>query len=67
MERTYIRERREKKKLNMQQLAALLNIDGSMVGKVEAGIRNPSVPLAKRWAECLGIRERDILKYFFAY
>ena len=66
MKRTYICERREKLGMNMGQLAKKLSIDGSMVGKVEAGLRNPSIPLAKKWAKCLGIPEEQIIKYFYA-
>jgi transcriptional regulator with XRE-family HTH domain len=67
MERVYIREKRKKKGLLQSDLADMLDIDTTMVGKVESGVRNPSVPLARRWAKCLGISERNILKYFFAY
>jgi transcriptional regulator with XRE-family HTH domain len=67
MERTYIRVKRVEKGLTQEQLANKLSITQTMVGKVEQGERNPSVPLARKWAKCLGIPEGSILKYFFAF
>jgi transcriptional regulator with XRE-family HTH domain len=67
MERRHLRAKRIEKGYTLEQLASKLSVSFTMLGKVEQGVRNPSVPLAKKWAKCLGIPEKDILKVFFAY
>lgn len=63
--RKFISDLRKKKHISMQKLANTLHISESTVCKVEAGTRNPSPAVAKRWAVYLGIPESKIFKYFF--
>ena len=63
--RKFISDLRKKKHISMQKLANTLYISESTVRKVEAGTRNPSPAVAKRWAVYLGIPESKIFKYFF--
>lgn len=63
--RKFISDLRKKKHISMQKLANTLHISESTVRKVEAGTRNPSPAVAKRWAVYLGIPESKIFKYFF--
>lgn len=63
--REFIKNARIERGISVDDIAKTLSVSDSMVWKVEAGIRNPSVPLARKWAEILSIQEKDILRYFF--
>ena len=50
-----IREHRLAKKFSMYQLAKLSGLDKSAIGKLEAGLRAPSVETADKIAKALGV------------
>ena len=53
--------------LGRTELAKNLKVSESTVRKVEIGERNPSVPLAYRWAKKLRIPKKDFFSIFFNY
>lgn len=53
--------------LGRTELAKNLKVSESTVRKVEIGERNPSVPLAYRWAKKLHIPKKDFFSIFFNY
>lgn len=44
---------REKKLLTQQQLADMINVDRTLISKIEGGNATPSVPTAKKIAQVL--------------
>ena len=51
--RNWLKAYREKKNISQQQLATLVDIDITAIGKYENGKRRPSVDTAKKIAEVL--------------
>lgn len=56
---------RDKKKIRKDELAKALGVSVSTIYKVEGGNANPSLGLAKKWAEQLKIPEKKVLEFFF--
>lgn len=49
-----LKQEREKKSLTQQQLANLINMDRTLISKIESGVSSPSVETAKKIATVLG-------------
>lgn len=54
--RTALREARLGRALTVDEMAATLGTTPSCYYKIEQGVRNPSIGLAKRIADLLGVR-----------
>lgn len=50
----FVKVKRIEKGLTQEQLAKLVDIDRTMIGKIESGAATPSVNLAKKIADILG-------------
>jgi len=57
----YIKTNREKKKLLMRQLASLVDVDTSMISKIENGYRSPTKEQIVRIASVLEIDYEELL------
>ncbi|WP_339314848.1 helix-turn-helix transcriptional regulator [Paenibacillus sp. FSL R10-2734] len=55
MKRQWLKIAREHKGLTQELVATKVMISRQYYGMLEAGIRNPSVPLAKRIAAVIGV------------
>ena len=62
--RCLMREARENQGLTVNQVAVMLGISASFYYKIEQGMRNPTILLAKRIAELLG---KGVDQLFFAH
>jgi putative transcriptional regulator len=49
-----LKQKREKKHLTQQQLADKVNVDRTLISKIESGVAAPSVSTAKKIAAVLG-------------
>jgi len=56
-----IRELREKKGLLVRQVAALLEVDPSLLSKIERGYKKPTKDQVKLLAKILEVKENDLL------
>ena len=65
--RNTLMEKRVLAGLARMELAKHLRVSESTIRKVEIGERNPSVPLAYRWAKKLRIPKKDFFSIFFNY
>lgn len=61
--RTVLKEARKKKGLTVPDVAGKLGISASFYYKIEQGVRNPTIELAKQIADSLGSTVDDL---FFA-
>ncbi|MGG1598522.1 helix-turn-helix transcriptional regulator [Paenibacillus naphthalenovorans] len=61
--RTVLREARKNKNMSVEDIATEVEISASFYYKIEAGIRNPTIDLAKKIADLLG---RTVDELFFA-
>ena len=62
--RCLMRQAREDQGLTVNQVAVMLGISASFYYKIEQGMRNPTILLAKRIAELLG---KGVDQLFFAH
>lgn len=53
---------RESKGLSQESLAELAEVDRTYVSMVERGMRQPTLGVAKRFADALGARLGDMIK-----
>lgn len=60
--REKLKKLREDKNLTVEQLSGIFNISSSHLYKIEAGIRNPNMKLAKKMADYF---ETEIEEIFF--
>lgn len=51
-----LRQLRKESKITQEQLANYLDVDQSMITKLENGTRNLSVTLIEKFATCLDVR-----------
>jgi len=62
----FIRELREKEKLPIRKVAAQLDIDPSLLGKIERGDRQPTKEQIKKLSEIFGQNESYLLSEFIS-
>lgn len=58
-----VRALRKKKKLSMEQLADLADVEYSQIGKIERGIINTTISTAYRLSEALGISLNELFNF----
>jgi len=56
-----IRQLREQAGLSVTELAGKVYVNYSMISKIEAGVKSPSVELLKRIADCLCVKVDELL------
>ena len=61
-----LRKLREKNKLSLRELSSKLNIDSSLIGKIERNERKPSKEFIKQVAKFYKIEEKKMLNEFFS-
>jgi len=61
-----LRKLREKNKLSLRELSSKLNIDSSLIGKIERNERKPSKEFIKQIAKFYKIEEKEMLNEFFS-
>ncbi|WP_378185894.1 helix-turn-helix domain-containing protein [Aquimarina sp. W85] len=61
-----IKNEREKKDLLMRQLASLVDVDTSMISKIENGYRSPTKEQINKIASALGIDNKMLLSIWYA-
>jgi len=61
---TNVRRLRLEKGLSQEQFGFVAGIDRTYVSGVERGLRNPSLLLADRFAEGLGVELHELLRSF---
>lgn len=61
---TNVRRLRLEKGLSQEQFGFVAGIDRTYVSGVERGLRNPSLMLADRFAEGLGVELHELLRSF---
>lgn len=62
----YIKSEREKKGLLMRELAALVDVDTSMISKVENGYRIPTKEQVEKMAKALNLDYKYLLHIWYA-
>ena len=62
----YIKTNREKKKLLMRQLASLVDVDTSMISKIENGYRTPTKGQINKISSALEIDNKLLLSMWYA-
>lgn len=63
----YLRELREAKGLPLRKVAAELDIDTSILSKIERNERKATIPMLSIWAKVFEIEEREIQTRFIFY
>ncbi|WP_420572938.1 helix-turn-helix domain-containing protein [Kordia sp.] len=61
-----IKNEREKKDLLMRQLASIIDVDTSMISKIENGYRNPTKEQINKIASALEIDNKMLLSTWYA-
>ena len=61
-----IKNEREKKELLMRQLASIIDVDTSMISKIENGYRNPTKEQINKIASALEIDNKMLLSMWYA-
>ena len=62
----YIKEKRKQKKLTQLKLAEIVNIDVTVVSRIEKGIRKPQSNIIKKLSKALGVDEKELSEHYFA-
>ncbi len=61
-----IRNKREEKKLLMRELASKIDVDTSMISKIENGYRSPTKEQLDKIASVLNINNEQLINIWFA-
>lgn len=62
----YLKEEREKKGLLMRQLGSLIDVDTSLISKIEKGERIPTLEQVSKLSNVLNINEKELKSYWLS-
>jgi transcriptional regulator with XRE-family HTH domain len=62
----YIKEKRKERKLTQLRLSKLIDIDVTVVSRIEKGIRKPQSNILKKLSKALSVNEQELKEYYFA-